>query len=87
MGLKLLDVSWNGFGDEGAKELGEALKTSTLQTLDLTCNRVGAEGFIALLKGVKDNYELQNLKVSLQLYSISDMLSYAFLCICRHQIL
>ena len=67
----MLDVAWNGFGDEGAKELGEALKTSTLQTLDLTCNRVGAEGFLALLKGVKDNYELKSLKVSTCIHIIS----------------
>ena len=36
MGLKILDLSWNGFGNEGAQAIGEALKfNGSLQELDI----------------------------------------------------
>ncbi len=45
--------------------LGAALNTCTLSTLDLTCNRVQTEGFIALIKSVKTTDDLKSLRVSL----------------------
>ena len=36
MGLKILDLSWNGFGNEGAQAVGEALKfNGSLEELDI----------------------------------------------------
>ena len=41
-GLVELDLSWNGFGNEGAAAIGEALKyNSSLEVLDLSNNRIG----------------------------------------------
>ena len=35
--LKILNLSWNGFGDDGSFAMGEALKVNTtLEELDLT---------------------------------------------------
>ena len=35
--LKILNLAWNGFGNDGALAMGEALKVnSTLRELDLT---------------------------------------------------
>ena len=35
--IKRVDLSWNGFGLDGARELGKALmENTTLQELDLT---------------------------------------------------
>lgn len=35
--LKVLNLAWNGFGNDGALAIGEALKVnSTLRELDLT---------------------------------------------------
>ena len=62
-GLKHLNLAWNGFGEEGAKELAIALKTSSLSHLDLTNNRIPDEGFLALIKTIKDTDELRCLKV------------------------
>ena len=45
--------------------LGAALNTCTLSTLDLTCNRVQTEGFIALIKSVKTTDDLKSLRVSI----------------------
>ena len=44
--------------------MGTALKTCTLVDLDLTCNRIGAEGFITIIKALKDNDLLRHLDVS-----------------------
>ena len=47
MMIKQLDLSWNGFSDDGAKAMGEMLKTNnTLQHLDLSNNRIGLDGFL-----------------------------------------
>lgn len=43
--------------------MAEALKTSTLTTLDLSCNRIADEGFLNLVKSLKDTDELRELKV------------------------
>ncbi len=43
VGLKVLNLSWNGFSDSGAMVLGAALQTCTLVELDLSSNRVGRQ--------------------------------------------
>lgn len=64
MTLKHLDLSWNGFGNEGALALGEALKfNNTLVYLDLSNNRIGDEGVGMLCRGLEANDTLRTLKV------------------------
>ena len=65
MGIKYLDLSWNGFTNAGAKVLGEALKrNSTLIELDLSSNRINLEGAVYIARGLKVNETLQYLSVS-----------------------
>ena len=64
IGMKVLNVSWNGFGEEGAIAMGTALKTCTLVELDMTNNRIGAEGFVTMIKSLKNNDDLRKLIVS-----------------------
>lgn len=65
MTLKHLDLSWNGFGNEGALALGEALKfNNTLVYLDLSNNRISDEGVGMLCRGLEANDTLRTLKVS-----------------------
>lgn len=62
--LKHLDLSWNGFGNEGALALGEALKfNNTLVYLDLNNNRITNEGVGMLCKGLEANDTLRALMV------------------------
>lgn len=62
--LKHLDLSWNGFGNEGALALGEALKfNNTLVYLDLSKNRISDEGVGMLCRGLEANDTLRTLKV------------------------
>lgn len=64
MTLKHLDLSWNGFGNEGALALGEALKfNNTLVYLDLSNNRISDEGVGMLCRGLEANDTLRTLKV------------------------
>lgn len=64
MTLKHLDLSWNGFGNEGALALGEALKfNNTLVYLDLNNNRITNEGVGMLCKGLEANDTLRSLMV------------------------
>lgn len=65
--LKKLDLSWNGFGDEGALAMAEALKfNSSVEYVDLSNNRVTDEGALVLSKGLEVNDVLTTLKVSLR---------------------
>lgn len=62
--LKHLDLSFNGFGNEGALALGEALKfNNTLVHLDLNNNRISDEGASLLCKGLEANDTLRVLQV------------------------
>lgn len=62
--LKRLDLSWNGFGNEGALALGEALKfNNTLVHLNLNNNRITNEGVGMLCRGLQVNDTLRVLKV------------------------
>lgn len=57
-----LTLSSNVIDDEGAKALGEALKTNTrLRYLDLQGNRITAKGAAALLAGLTPNLALRVL--------------------------
>lgn len=62
--LKHLDLSWNGFGNEGALAMGEALKfNNTLVHLNLNNNRLTNEGVGMLCKGLEFNDTLRVLLV------------------------
>lgn len=62
--MKHLDVSWNGFGNEGVLALGEALKyNNTLVHLNLNNNRITNEGVGMLCKGLEFNDTLRVLLV------------------------
>lgn len=62
--LKHLDLSWNGFGNEGALALGEALKfNNTLVQLNLNNNRLTDEGVSMLCRGLEFNETLRVLWV------------------------
>ena len=64
-GLKLLDLSWNGFHKKGCQHLGDALLVnSDLQELNLNCNRINKDCLEKLLKGFKQNSSLRTIKVS-----------------------
>ena len=55
----------NGFGVEGAKAIGTALKSNrTLLELDLSHNRVPEEGATEIAQGMRENDVLQILKVN-----------------------
>ena len=66
--LRKLDLSWNGFGCLGAVEIANALKSCALTSLDLSCNRIGKEGFAALTKAMNGEEELKILRVCLLKY-------------------
>lgn len=62
--LKHLDLSWNGFGNEGALAVGEALKfNNTLVHLNLSNNCLTNEGVRMLCRGLEYNETLRELLV------------------------
>lgn len=64
MTLTHLDLSWNGFSNEGALAMGEALKfNNTLVHLNLNNNRITNEGVGMLCRGLEFNDTLQVLLV------------------------
>lgn len=64
MMLKHLNLSWNGFGNEGALAMGEALKfNNTLVHLNLNNNRLTNEGVGMLCRGLEFNDTLRVLLV------------------------
>lgn len=66
MMLKHLDLSWNGFGNEGALAMGEALKfNNSLVYLNLNNNRLTNEGVGMLCRGLEANDTLQVLLVGI----------------------
>lgn len=67
VGLKVLNLSWNGFAKEGAICLGRALEENrTLKTLDISNNRIGIDGIGGFLKGLQQNDGLSTLKVTIK---------------------
>lgn len=62
--LKILNLSWNGIGNEGALALGEALKVNNvLVHLDISNNQINNEGAKKLCRGLEVNGKLKILKV------------------------
>ncbi|XP_032165488.1 leucine-rich repeat-containing protein 74B isoform X1 [Mustela erminea] len=66
--LRVLDISYNGFGDPGASAVGEALKTNNvLEELSMSNNRISAVGALSLGLGLRVNQTLRILVVSASL--------------------
>ena len=64
IGLKDLNISWNGFTDDGAVAMAEALTVNgTLVNLDMSSNRIKGAGFLALCTSLKQNTALRRLLV------------------------
>jgi Ran GTPase-activating protein (RanGAP) involved in mRNA processing and transport len=62
--LKVLNLSYNGFGTEGAIALADALKANTvLIELDITDNRILVEGVKAIAKVIASCEVLETLKI------------------------
>lgn len=62
--LKHLDLSYNGFGSEGAQALGDALRhNNTLLSLDLSSNRITHEAVKLLCHGLAFNDTLRVIRV------------------------
>ena len=63
MGLKVLNLAWNGFGESGAVAVASALEECMLTTLDLSCNRINSQGFLRICQAVEGNEDIRVLKV------------------------
>ena len=60
----MINLSWNGFADDGAAVLAKALASNeTLLQLDVSCNRISTDGLVLLAEGIKANRRLTVLKV------------------------
>ena len=65
-GVRVLDLSMNGFADRGAAAVGLALPhNSTLVELNLSHNRIDERGAIALANGAAHCDSLRMLAVTL----------------------
>ncbi|TNN51178.1 Leucine-rich repeat-containing protein 74B [Liparis tanakae] len=61
--LRAVDLTFNGFGGEGAVALGRALKeNAALEELDVSNNRIPPEGALHLATGLKRNNTIKSLK-------------------------
>jgi len=59
----VLDLSWNGFADDGAAAVGDSLReNNTLLELDLSNNRISTKGALRLSEGLKVNDTLKILR-------------------------
>lgn len=89
MTLKKLDVSMNGFGNDGALALGDALRlNSCLVYVDVSSNGITNEGASRISKGLENNECLQVLKVgspSWHKLSVRLCLYAVRICLCVHE--
>ena len=68
-GLRGLDLSWNGFANDGARAVSQALiANNSLHDLDLSCNRINLEGALCIGEALGKNHTLKVLKVSSNQY-------------------
>ena len=59
-----MNLSYNGFGSEGGKALGDAIGVNeTLVSLDISSNRLDRDSAVAIAAGLKKNEQLTTLKV------------------------
>ncbi len=63
--MKVLDLSMNGFEDDGARALCDALRgNNTLTELNIRNNRISTVGAAHIARGLEGNCTLEVLKVS-----------------------
>ena len=61
----MLDLSWNGFEDDGARALGDAIRgNNTLTELNIRNNRISTAGAAHIARGLEGNNALEILEVS-----------------------
>lgn len=69
VGLKRLNISFNGFGREGSQGLALVLKKNrTLRELDLSYNRMVDEDIRVIAKGLTENDTLKTLVVITKIF-------------------
>lgn len=65
-GLRVFNISWNGFALDSCMILGQSLKDNTmLRELDISHNGLDTAAMGGILKGVQGNETLTTLRVSL----------------------
>ena len=78
--MKNFNFSWNGCGDQGAKEFSKTLKVNTILTsIDLTACRISHDGFINLITALSLNESLLHLKVLGMVYPLGTLCLILFL--------
>ena len=76
--LHQLNLSWNGFGDDGALAISKSLETNNfIDHLNLSSNRIGYDSCIGLAKALRCNTSLKVLSVSL-FYNFKNKLDASF---------
>lgn len=64
MHLSVVNLSWNGFGEDGGLAMADALlHNTTLREVDLSSNRLTYSVAVRLSKALSHNETLQQLKV------------------------
>ena len=68
----MLDLSWNGFEDDGARALCDSMRVNnTLTELNIRNNRISTVGAAHIARGLEGNNTLEVLKVSTVYRSLS----------------
>lgn len=74
IGLRRLDLSWNGYGKDECYILGKAIKeNTTLKELDISNNRINTEAVGCIMEGIQVNDGIEILRVSLMLENFVDI--------------
>jgi hypothetical protein len=64
MGLHVLNLAWNGLGNDGAVPLGKALRLNQqLRTLDISHNEIQEKGVMVIADALKENTTLTDLRL------------------------
>ena len=64
MRLKHVDLSWNGFADDGGTALADAItQQESITELNISGNRLNGTAAFALAKALRTNEEIRTLKV------------------------
>jgi len=80
--IKELDLSNNGLGDDGIKEICEGLKDNkSITRLNLSSNHFGEEGAKALSEALTKNSSIEELDISRNALGFQSINS--LLCVCR----
>jgi Ran GTPase-activating protein (RanGAP) involved in mRNA processing and transport len=68
----VLDLSWNGFEDDGARALCDSMRVNnTLTELNIRNNRISTVGAAHIARGLEGNNTLEVLKVRLAPFTVA----------------